>query len=36
LVGVVTGFDRRLRAGFDADELALLRASLARLRENVG
>ena len=36
LLGVVTGFDRRLRAGFDADELAVLRDSLARLRENVG
>jgi MarR family transcriptional regulator for hemolysin len=36
LLGVVTGFDRRLRAGFDADQLAALRASLARLRANVG
>jgi len=35
LLGVVSGFDRRLRAGFDARELAALRASLARLRENV-
>jgi len=36
LLGVVSGFDRRLRVGFDADELAALRASLARLRDNVG
>jgi MarR family transcriptional regulator for hemolysin len=36
LLGVVTAFDRRLRAGFDADALAALRASLARLRHNVG
>lgn len=36
LLGVVTGFDRRLRAGLDADQLAALRASLARLRANVG
>jgi MarR family transcriptional regulator, transcriptional regulator for hemolysin len=36
LLGAVTGFDRRLRAGFDADQLAALRASLARLRANVG
>jgi MarR family transcriptional regulator for hemolysin len=36
LLGVVTGFDRRLRAGFGAEELATLRASLARLRANVG
>ena len=32
LLGVVTGFDRRLRAGFDADELAVLRAALAATR----
>jgi MarR family transcriptional regulator for hemolysin len=36
LLGVVTGFDRRLRAGFGAEELAALRASLAHLRANVG
>ena len=35
LVGAVRAFDRRLRAGFDADDLAGLRDSLARLRENV-
>jgi MarR family transcriptional regulator, transcriptional regulator for hemolysin len=36
LLGVVTAFDRQLRAGFDADELAALQTSLARLRDNVG
>jgi MarR family transcriptional regulator for hemolysin len=35
LLGVVTAFDRRLRAGFETDELAALRSSLARLRTNV-
>jgi MarR family transcriptional regulator, transcriptional regulator for hemolysin len=35
LLGVVTAFDRRLRTGFDADELAALRASLAQLRQNI-
>jgi hypothetical protein len=35
LLGVVTGFDGRLRVGFDTDELAVLRTALARLRENV-
>jgi MarR family transcriptional regulator for hemolysin len=36
LLGVVTAFDRRLRAGFDAEELEALRSFLARLRQNVG
>ena len=35
LLGVVSAFDRRLRAGFDAAELAALRASLARLRDTI-
>lgn len=35
LLTVVRAFDRRLRSGFDADELEALRASLAHLRDNV-
>jgi MarR family transcriptional regulator for hemolysin len=35
LVGVVGAFDRRLRVGFAAEELATLRGFLAQLRQNV-